>query len=481
VNKPTPRGDLHLSTPADLGSPFSGRYRTVTVAMVALVALGAFEALAVTTTMPTVVAALGGLGLYAMAFAGPLASGVVGMVAAGGWTDRRGPAGSLYAGVGLFVAGLVVAGTASTMAVVVTGRVVQGLGSGMFGVALYVVVARVYPDSLQPRVLAAFSAAWVLPAVVGPAIAGTVAERLGWRWVFLAVPLLAVPAVLLMRPALATTTTTDRRPTGPTSSPTSSPTATPSSSRVRLLRAVGAASGLLMLQVGGQADGVQAVLLVAAGLALLGSTVRGLLPRGTLRVARGLPAVLVVRGMLAAAFFAAEVYLPLLLTTERRLSPTQAGVALTAGALTWSLGSWLRSRFEGRWPDRGILLVGAGAIAVGITLAALGLWPAFPVVATIAGWGAAGLGMGLAYPTLSLLVLRLSAPSEQGGNTAALQLVESLSIALALAVSGSVFALLVADRPTTAFLACFGAAGLLALLGATACARVPYRVAVADG
>jgi MFS family permease len=173
------------------------------------------------------------------------------------------------------------------------------------------------------------------------------------------------------------------------------------------------------------------------------------------------------------------VYLPLLLTTERRLSPAQAGVALTAGALTWSLGSWLRSRFEGRWPDRGILLAGAGAIVVGITLAALGLWPAFPVLATIAGWGAAGLGMGLAYPTLSLLVLRLSVPSEQGENTAALQLVESLSIALALAVSGPMFALLVTGRPTTAFLACFGSAALLAVLGAAACARVPYRVAVA--
>jgi MFS family permease len=443
--------------------------------MVALVALGAFEALAVTTTMPTVVAALGGLALYAMAFAGPLASGVVGMVAAGGWTDRRGPVGSLYTGVGLFVAGLLVAGTASTMAVVVAGRVVQGLGSGMFGVALYVLVARVYPDSLQPRVLSAFSAAWVLPAVVGPAIAGTIAERLGWRWVFLAVPVLAVPAVLLLRPALASAA--DRRL--PDTTPSAGP-APPPPSPGRLLRAVGAAVGLLLLQVGGQVDGVRAGLLVGAGVALLGTTVRGLLPRGTLRVAAGLPAVLVVRGMLAAAFFGAEVYLPLLLTTERGLSPAQAGFALTAGALTWSLGAWLRGRFEGRWPDRMILLAGAGSITVGVALAASALWPAFPVVGTVAGWGAAGLGMGLTYPTLALLVLRLSAPTEQGGNTAALQLVESLSIALALAVSGPVFALLVADRPTTAFLACFVGAGLLVLLGAMACARVPYRVAVAS-
>jgi MFS family permease len=190
--------------------------------------------------------------------------------------------------------------------------------------------------------------------------------------------------------------------------------------------------------------------------------------------------VLVVRGTLAAAFFGAEVYLPLLLTTERSLTPAQAGVALTAAALTWSLGSWLRGRFEGRWPDRVVLLLGAAAIVAGISLAALGLWPSFPVPAAVAGWGAAGLGMGLTYPTLSLLVLRLSVPTEQGENTAALQLVESLSIALALAVSGPVFAALVTDRPTTAFVACFAGAGLLALLGAAVCARVPYRVVVAE-
>ena len=40
--------------------------------------------------MPTISRDLDGLGLYALAFAAPLASGVVGMVAAGQWSDRWG-------------------------------------------------------------------------------------------------------------------------------------------------------------------------------------------------------------------------------------------------------------------------------------------------------------------------------------------------------------------------------------------------------
>jgi len=67
-------------------------------------------------------------------------------------------------------------------------------GAGLVIVALYVVVARVYPDRLRPRVFSAISAAWVLPAVVGPVLAGWVAQQLSWRWVFLgAVPLVAFP------------------------------------------------------------------------------------------------------------------------------------------------------------------------------------------------------------------------------------------------------------------------------------------------
>ncbi len=474
-------------------SPFAPRYRSVTIGMVALVGLSAFEALAVTTAMPLVVDALGGLGLYAMAFAGPMASGLAGMVAGGTWSDRGGPVRPLMAGVALFVLGLVVAGAALAMPVVVVGRVVQGLGSGMLNVALYVLVARLFPDAVQPRLFAAFAAAWVLPAIVGPVIAGTIAETIGWRWVFLAVPLLAVPALLLMRPALRGTpssTGAGGSPRGGTGhdrpmadggaarSPVPDdvapgPGRDVAADRARLLRAVGAGVGLLVLQLGGQSAGVRAGLLAGVGVVLLVVTVPRLLPPGTLRAARGIPAVIGMRGLVASAFFGAEVYLPLLLTSERGLSASRAGLVLTVGAVTWSSGSWWRGRSEGRWSDRAVLRAGSAGIGVGVALAALSAWPAIPVAVGIAGWGVAGLAMGMSYPTLSLLTLRLSAPSEQGVNSSALQMNESLANALVLAVSGAVFAALVATRPTQAFLACFAVSIVLAAVGVVVAGRIP--------
>lgn len=181
---------------------FSRSLRATSIGAIALVSLVAFEALAVTTAMPAVARELDGVGLYALAFSAALATSVVGIVAAGAISDTRGPARPLLLGVGWFIAGLLVCGLAPAMWVVVAGRLLQGFGAGLTSVSLYVVVARLYPAQLHPRVFAAFAGAWVVPAIVGPAIAGLVVEHAGWRWVFLAVPALAVLATALLWPAL---------------------------------------------------------------------------------------------------------------------------------------------------------------------------------------------------------------------------------------------------------------------------------------
>ncbi|HRQ00336.1 MAG TPA: MFS transporter, partial [Terrimesophilobacter sp.] len=142
---------------------FSREYVWITIGACALVFLGAFESLAVTTIMPLVSEDLNGAGLYALAFAGPLATGVVGMVVAGNWSDRRGPLVPLYASSALFAVGLLIAGLAVTMPMLVAGRLVQGLGTGAVTVALYVIVARVFPARLHPSIFAGFAAAWVVP------------------------------------------------------------------------------------------------------------------------------------------------------------------------------------------------------------------------------------------------------------------------------------------------------------------------------
>jgi len=437
-------------------SILSPAYRATTIGMVALVSLHGFEALAVAAAMPTVAQALDGLPLYALAFGGTLATSVIGMTLAGRWSDQQGPARPLWLGLVCFIAGLLVAGLAQHMPVLVLGRLMQGLGAGAISVALYVLVARTFPEPMRPRVFAAFSAGWLVPSLIGPGISGLIVQHLGWRWVFLIVPLLAIPAALLLRPALRTL----------------APAGAGKGNRTVVRWAIGASAGALLLYIGGQQRGWAAVSMLLPAITLLALCSWKLLPAGTLRLHRGLPSVIALRGIAASAFFGCEAFLPLLLQRERGLSPLFAGVALSLGALGWFSGSWMQGHQRRGWSRRQLLMGGALLMCVGIMITSLALQPAVPLWCALVGWSITGLGMGMIYPSLSVLTLSLSPPAQQGANTSALQLSEALGVATTLAVSGSLFALFLQGNVVVGYLLTYVIMLMLAVLGVLVARRI---------
>ena len=432
--------------------------RPTTWSLVALIFMVAFESLAVTTVMPTVSSALDGASLYAFAFAGPLATGVVGMVLAGPWSDRSGPRTPLLVAVGLFTVGILVAGSAPTMGVLVAGRLLQGLGGGAMTVAVYVVVARLYPALLHPRVFAWFAAAWIVPSLVGPAGAGAVAQHVGWRWVFLGVALLVVPTTLVLVPAL--------RRIGP---PETRGDAAP---RGRVAWAALAAAAVLGLNLAAQVPLPWAAL-VAIGTAVAALVaLRGVVPPGTLRAAPGLPSVVATRGLVSGAFLGAEVYLPYLLTERYAFSPTTAGIALTFAGVAWAGTSWFQGRLGDRLPHRTAVVVGSVLVAVavaGVVAVAAGHLPA---AVAIGSWTLAGAGMGLVYTRLTVLVLAYSTPGNQGVNSSALSIADSIGAALALALTGLAFSAAADRGPDAPFTAALAVAALFAVGAALVGPRV---------
>ena len=177
-----------MTAPADDATIWDRQRIWVTLGAVALIFLGAIEALAVTTVMPIVSAALNGEALFAVAFAGTLATSVIGMVATGAWSDARGPRGALYVAVPLFIIGLLLSGFAVTMHQFLIGRLVQGLGTGGQTVALYVVVARLYPPtctvgSSPPSPRHGSCRRWSVPSspVRSPSISTGAGRSSAWR------------------------------------------------------------------------------------------------------------------------------------------------------------------------------------------------------------------------------------------------------------------------------------------------------------
>ncbi|WP_260610783.1 MFS transporter [Streptomyces sp. WAC06614] len=414
------------------GGIWGAAHRALSVGMVAVIFVIAFEATAIGTAMPVAARELDGIGLYAFGFSAYFTTSLFGMVLAGQWSDRDGPLRPLAVGIAAFAGGLVVAGTATTMWAFVIGRAVQGFGGGLVIVALYVVVSRAYDERLRPAIMAAFAAGWVVPSIVGPLAAGTVTETVGWRWVFLGIPALVVLPLAVALPAIRRTASGPVDPTAPRVA----------LDRRRIRLALGISLGAGLLQYAAQDLRWISLLPGLAGVALLVPAVLGLLPRGTYLARRGLPSVVLLRGLAAGAFIAAESFVPLMLVTQRGLSPTLAGLSLAAGGLTWALGSWVQSQGRTEPYRERLMVFGMVLVALAIAAAPTVLIDSVPVWTPAVAWGVGCFGMGLVIGSTSVLLLQLSAPEEAGANSAALQISDALANVVLLAAGGAAFAAL---------------------------------------
>ena len=408
--------------------------RWTTIGSIALIFLGAFESLAVTTIMPTISKELDGEQLYSLAFSATLAASIVGTVVSGGWADRRGPSRPLIVAMAVFLVGLILSGTATSMFVFVIGRFLQGLGSGGIIVALYVVVGRLYPPALHPKIFGAFAAAWVLPSMIGPPVAGVVADTISWHWVFLGVGVLVVLAAAFIAPALRQlrSMTTELHP----------------DARVGLtpLWATVVALGVVAVGLGGELfantpvdENLARWIVAVVALVVVVVALRPLVPRGTLLARPGLPATVLLRGAAAAAFFGTEVYLPYLLHDQYGLPSWLSGLILTVGAVSWALGSAVQSRLGERMSHSLTLRIGAAVLVLGIATQLVTASLMLSPLVAAAGWFFAGAGMGLLYPRISTLVLSFSTERNQGFNSAAMSISDNVGGATSIAFAGLLF------------------------------------------
>ena len=382
--------------------------RFTTVGLVVVMTLIAFEFMGVATALPTLVASLHGGRLYAWPITAFAAASAIGSALAGRWADRRGPGMPLLTAIALFCAGLIVAGTAVDMAVLLVGRVVQGVGAGAATVAMYVLIAQAYEKTDRPAMSAVLAGAWVVPSLIGPVVAGFVTVAFGWRWVFLGlVPLLVVGTAFVV-PVVRRLPPPDRG-------------VHPAARKGLVLASVAAAVGVAAITAGAQQLDWVSVPVIGVGLALTVFAVRRLLPRGTFRAGRGLPSVVLARGMMAGAYNAAESYVPLTLTAVHGLTPSLAGLPLTIAALGWSAASAWQGRYA-HLSRSTLLRVAMAMVAAGIAGVAFVALRQVPSWVLFPAWVLAGTGMGIGMPAVSVLVLGQSPDDEQGFNSSAVQL-----------------------------------------------------------
>ena len=426
MSRPLPPLEYQKNDGSTSEGVWSARYRRLTLGLILIVLGPAFETLAVATILPRIVANLGGLSLYGWSFSAYMLATLVGLILAGDEADRRGPAIPFICGVALFVLGLALAGTASSMVTFVLSRGVQGFGAGIIASVAFFSVGRGYPEQVKPRMVAVLSSAWVVPGLIGPALAGIVADFVGWRWVFLGlIPVLPLGTGLVL-PALRKLTPSLKAR---------------SLDLHRLLATAGLVAGAGMTLTGLQMQSIPiATVLILSGLAIGIPSLRYLLPPGTLRVKAGLPAAIATMGLLSLAFFGGEAFLPLTLISIRGQNTIFAGIALTAATLTWAAGSWLQAHLAPHQGRRILVMLGLLVVALGLAGIASVLIPGIPAIVAILAWGVGGLGMGMAYSTLSLVVLETAPTDQVGSATASMELSSVLGTALGTGLGGVIIA-----------------------------------------
>lgn len=446
---------------------FSRTYAAATISFTAVMFLTGFAALAVVPTLPAAARELDGVHLYPLVAGCFVAASLLGGVLGGDWADRAGAGRPLAAGVVLAVVTLVVSATSTTIWQLAVGRFLDGVAAGMIAVAINTAIAHAYPDRLRARALALMSTCWIIPSLTGPPLAGLVADWWSWRVVFYGlaaltvIPSLAVVFLLRSRswqaaPAdLASEASADRVP------------------RPALLVAAAVSVGAALGQYAVSGWDVRHLLCGVAGVALLVVFAPRLLPPGTWRAARGLPAAVLLRGLTSGAYFTLEAFVPLLLDTARRVPPVQTGLAFTGAAIAWAGASWLQGRLQGRVSRHRMITAGSLVMGVAVVIAAAGTLPGTPALTAAGAMVLAAIGMGMVAPSLTLLSLTHSPPGRQGYASSAMQTSQNLGQMAVMGVSSAVFNLFlgIGSADLAGYAAAFGLLLVPSVLAAALAAR----------
>ncbi|HEY5639199.1 MAG TPA: MDR family MFS transporter [Dehalococcoidia bacterium] len=189
---PAPRGMRPI---AELGT------RTK-VLVIAGTMLGLFTAAmdqtVVATSIPKIVADLGGFGLFSWVGTGFLLAATTTVPIVGRLSDMFGRKPFFMAGIFVLLLGSALSGSSQNIEQLIAFRVIQGFGAGMIMSIAFTIVGDVFPPAERGRWMGLMSGVFAAASVLGPLIGGTLTDHVDWRWVFyINIPMGGVALALL--------------------------------------------------------------------------------------------------------------------------------------------------------------------------------------------------------------------------------------------------------------------------------------------
>ena len=379
---------------ASSGVGFRSERGPVLVGIMLSTGLVAIDATIIATAVPSVVAELGGFAEFPWLFSVYLLAQAVTVPVYGKLADVFGRKPVMLVGIGLFLVGSILCGTAWSMGALIAFRAVQGLGAGAVQPMSMTIVGDLYSLEERARVQGYIASVWAVSSVVGPTLGGVFSQYVSWRWIFFVnIPLCLIAAAAI---GLRFHERVDRR-----------------RPRIDYAGAVTLTVALTLLVLGllegGQAwawGSPPGIAVLGAGAVLLGVFAvierRATDPVVPLRLLRNrlLVATNLVAACVGAVLLGLTSYVPTFAQEVLGTGPLVAGFALAALTLGWPISASLSGRVYLRIGIRSTALVGAAVVVLGSALLLL-LDGSSSVLQVGATSFAIGLGMGFtAAPTL---------------------------------------------------------------------------------
>jgi EmrB/QacA subfamily drug resistance transporter len=396
------------------------------VALLLSLFISAMEMTVVSTAMPTAVGELGGLHLYAWAFASYMLAATVTVPIWGKLADLHGRKPVMQAGTLLFLGGSAACGFAPSMEWLIFFRTLQGLGAGAMQPVALTIVGDLFSVHERARIQGVFGAVWGVAGLVGPLLGGAIVHYMSWRWIFWINLPVGVASLLVLQAAFHEKV--ERHPHG-----------------LDVAGAVTLSLAVVAVLVGARSPVHAAAALPVAAVAFalfLWQERRAPEPLVPLDLFQQpvLAASSAAGTLVGAGMFAVTSYLPLYAQALLGATPTGAGSAIAPMAIGWPIASAIGGRLIPRLGFRPLVRGGLFIAAVASVLLCVTLRPGVSLNVPRALTALYGLGLGFASTALVIAVQSSVPWQRRGVATASTLFFRTIGGTIAVGVLGGILA-----------------------------------------
>lgn len=385
------------------------------------------------TTLPSIVADIGGLAWYAWSTTLYVVGSIIGSAASAQALDGFGARRAYRWAAILFGIGAAIDAIAPSMAVLLAGRTIQGFGGGMLFALGYAVIRQVLPQRLWPRGIALVTLTWGISSLFGPFIGGVFAEFATWRLAFATMAAATLLFILAGERLL----------------PNAPPPGTPTPARFPIRRLALLALAVLVISGASvfpnlwiNAAGIATALALLIRMARIEAraSVR-LLPSDAFRPSTPLGAVYLTMSLIMAGT-SGVLFVPFLMQTIHGMTPLGAGYLAVLQAMGWTAGSMTASgagqAAARRWIVAGpmVTFVGLVGLAFSVPFGTQGSTASIALVCLFQ-FGV-GYGVGIGWPHLLTRVMTAAPDDERSLASSSLSTIQLIASSVASAIAGMI-------------------------------------------